>query len=212
LKNYLQLPEVQADLRRSISDYDPNCIQDTHDGVFARSHPNFKQTNYLKIELNSDDLTITNPISHRAHSLFFFYWSLLNISREKRSRQSAKRLIAVCPKWARKYNSLSHTIDDFLIGINTLSTTGKKDIDYKKKNVTCINLGITVNIDGNDITYFGGLFISLGDYPAQMSLNGFKESVSATHFCHLCDIQRDDLEEDICHKFPSITISQYRQR
>ncbi|CAF3885560.1 unnamed protein product [Rotaria sordida] len=81
--------------------------------------------NYLKIELNSDDLTITNPISHRAHSIFFFYWSLLNVSREKRSRQATKRLIAACPKWARKYNSLSHTVDDFLMGMHVLSTSGR---------------------------------------------------------------------------------------
>jgi len=34
-----------------------------------------------------------------------------------------------------------------------------------------------------------------------MSLNGFKESVAATHFCHLCDIQHDYLEEDISYDF-----------
>ncbi|CAF1431144.1 unnamed protein product, partial [Rotaria sp. Silwood1] len=195
LANYLQLPEVQADLHRVPPDYDTNCIQDTHDGIFARNHPDFQRATYLKIELNSDDLTVTNPISHRAHSIFFFYWSLLNVSREKRSKQTSKRLIAACPKWARKYNSLCHTIDDFLMGINQLSSTG-----------------ITININGNDVTYFGGLFISLGDYPAQMSLNGFKESVAATHFCHLCDIQHDNLEEDISYDFPAITLSQYRER
>ncbi|CAF3810936.1 unnamed protein product [Rotaria magnacalcarata] len=195
LKNYLRLPEVQVDIHRVLPDYDPSCIQDTYDAIFSRSHPNFQKSIYLKIELNSDDLTITNPISHRSHSIFFFYWSLLNVSREKRSAQTAKRLIAACPKWARKYNSLAHTMDDFLLGINELSTTG-----------------ITINVNGNDVTYFGGLFISLGDYPAQMSLNGFKESVSATHFCHLCDIQNNDLEEDIGHQFETITAAQYKER
>lgn len=63
-----------------------------------------------------------------------------------------------------------------------------------------------------DITYFGNLFFSLGDYPAQMSLNGFKESVAATHFCHLCDIQHDNLQDDICYDFEPITLSQYRER
>ena len=73
-------------------------------------------------------------------------------------------------------------------------------------------LGITISINGNDITYFGGLFISLGDSPAQMSLNGFKESVSAAHFCHLYDIQRKPLETDITYNFPIITLSEYRKR
>ncbi|CAF3963379.1 unnamed protein product [Rotaria sp. Silwood1] len=212
LANYLQLPEVQADLHRVPPDYDTNCIQDTHDGIFARNHPDFQRATYLKIELNSDDLTVTNPISHRAHSIFFFYWSLLNVSREKRSKQTSKRLIAACPKWARKYNSLCHTIDDFLMGINQLSSTGSLKTNYKKIKIYFRKLGITININGNDVTYFGGLFISLGDYPAQMSLNGFKESVAATHFCHLCDIQHDNLEEDISYDFPAITLSQYRER
>ncbi|CAM4789040.1 unnamed protein product [Rotaria magnacalcarata] len=186
---------ADTDLQRVIPDYDPNRIGDTHDGVFAQDHPNFKKSNYLKIEINFYGLTITNPISHRAHSIFFFYWSLLNVSKEKRSKQSAKRLIAVCLKWARKYNSLCHTVYDFLIGMNTLATTG-----------------ITININGAYETYYGGLFISLGDYPAQISLNGFKESVSATHFYHLCDIEHDHLEVDITHDFASITVTQYRER
>jgi hypothetical protein len=135
LEKYLRLPEVQADLHRAVPHYDPNCIQDIHDGDFARNHQNFEKSTYLKIELNSDDLTITNPISHRAHSIFFFYWSLLNVSREKRSKQSAKRLIAACPKWARKYNSLYHTINDFLMGINTLSTTGRVIVNYLNNNI-----------------------------------------------------------------------------
>jgi hypothetical protein len=45
-----------------------------------------------------------------------------------------------------------------------------------------------------------------------MSLNGFKESVSATHFCHLCDIQHDYLEEDISYDFTTITLAEYRER
>ncbi len=45
-----------------------------------------------------------------------------------------------------------------------------------------------------------------------MSLNGFKESVSAIHFCHLCDIQNNDLEEDVGHQFDTITAAQYKER
>lgn len=138
LKNYLELPEVQADLHRVLPDYDVNRIQDTYDGLFARGHPYFNNSTYLKIELNSDDLTVTNPISHRAHSIFFFYWSLLNVSSEKRSRQSAKRLIAACPKWARKYDSLYHTMDDFLMGINQLSTIGT--VKTKIKTIVSFSL------------------------------------------------------------------------
>jgi hypothetical protein len=194
--------------------YDPECIQDLHQGDFARNHSDFKSSTYLKIELNSDELTITNPISHRAHSIFFFYWSLLNVCREKRSKRSAKRLIAACPKWARKYDSLSHTIDDFLMGINVLSTTGTVTLILLTRDGLSVasNSGITITVNGRSITYRGGLFVSLGDYPAQMSLNGFKESVAATHFCHLCDIQHNHLEDDISYDFSPITLNEYRER
>ncbi|CAF2133147.1 unnamed protein product [Rotaria magnacalcarata] len=195
LKNYLELPEVQADINRVLPAYDPNCIQDTHDGMFARYHSNFSSSTYLKIELNSDNLTVTNPISHRAHSIFFFYWLLLNVARERRSRQSAKRLVDACLKWARKYGSLYHTMDDFLMGMHELSTTG-----------------ITISINDTDVTYYGGLFLSLGDYSAHMSLNGFKETVSATHFCHLCDIQHNNLEADIDYDFQSTATDEYKRR
>jgi hypothetical protein len=137
LSNYLQLPEVQSDMNRVWPSYGPDCIRDLHEGDLARNHPNFKNSNYLKIELKSDELTITNPISHRVHSMFFFYWSLLNVAREKRSKQSTKRLIAACPKWARKYDSLSHTIEDFLLGIHTLSTTGTVTF-YSSRARLCI--------------------------------------------------------------------------
>ncbi|CAM4786110.1 unnamed protein product [Rotaria magnacalcarata] len=195
LKNYLELPEVQADINRVLPAYDRNCIQDTHDGMFARYHSNFSSSTYLKIELNSDNLTVTNPISHRAHSIFFFYWLLLNVARERRSRQPAKRLVDACLKWARKYGSLYHTMDDFLMGMHELSTTG-----------------ITISINDTDVTYYGGLFLSLGDYSAQMSLNGFKETVSATHFCHLCDIQHNNLEADIDYDFQSTATDEYKRR
>ncbi|CAF4841078.1 unnamed protein product, partial [Rotaria sp. Silwood1] len=102
LEKYLRLPKAQDDLQRIPPGYDPNCIEDFHDGLFARNHPNFKNSTYLKIELNSDDLTISNPISHRVHSVFFFCWPLLNVLRKKRSKQAVKRLIAACAKWARK--------------------------------------------------------------------------------------------------------------
>ena len=127
LSNYLRLPEVQADLERVPANYDPNAINAVYDGDLARNHPHFSRQNHLKIELNSDDLTVTNPISHRAHSIFLFYWSLLNVSREKRSKQTAKRLIAACPKWARKYHSLNVTLEDFFMGMKILSTTGKNN-------------------------------------------------------------------------------------
>ncbi|CAF1070925.1 unnamed protein product [Didymodactylos carnosus] len=143
LKNYLLLPEVHADLHRQLPPYDPNYIKDVYDGKFGRNHPQFNQSTYLKIELNSDDLTVTNSISHRASSLFFFYWSLLNLSREKRAKHNAKRLIAACPKWARTYDSLHYTLQGFLADMKILSTIEiKSDTWLTLKNFICWHNGL----------------------------------------------------------------------
>ncbi|CAF1301350.1 unnamed protein product, partial [Didymodactylos carnosus] len=195
LKNFLQLRKVQHDLNKQIVPPNPNLIQDYHDGEFSRQHPYYKHQKYLKIELNSDDINLSNPVSHRSYKMLLYYWSLLNLSREVRSKQTAKRLVACCPSWLSDYDGLYHTIDDFLSGIQTLEKEG-----------------IQVTVDGTDQRYFGGLFFTIGDYLAQTSMHGFKESVSAKHFCPLCNVTLDGLEPDIDLPLNCITIDEYRRR
>ncbi|CAF1309486.1 unnamed protein product [Didymodactylos carnosus] len=212
LQQFLQLPEVQSDLERG-QQQTGNIMQDVNDGDLCINHPQFKNPKFLKIELSSDDLNLTNPVSHRSHSIFFFYWTLLNLSREHRSKQTSKRLVAACPKWARKYDALCNTVEDFLSGIQTLSTTGLKDhILLVFKQCVLKTQRIVVNINGQDERYYGGLFMTLGDYPAQMALHGFKESTSANHCCFKCDILSECIEEDIHIDLEDITNKEYKRR
>ncbi|CAF1333765.1 unnamed protein product [Didymodactylos carnosus] len=130
LANFLQLPEVQMDLDRRLPIHDPANIHDFYGGSFCINHPDFKRENYLKIELNSDDL----------------------------------------------------------------------------------NVSIEIDVNGRKKRYFGSLFFTLGDFPASTSLHGFKESVSAQHFCPCCDVTRNCFERDIDYEFPCITLEEYRTR
>ncbi|CAF1127806.1 unnamed protein product [Didymodactylos carnosus] len=142
LGHFLQLPEVQADLSADNTRND-GVMLDIHDGQFARNHPEFKNRSFLKIELNCgkyhsdsresllrrrwlclDDLNITNAVSHKIHKIFFVYWSLLNLNRDHRSGQAAKRLVAACDSKALKHGLLDRVLNDFLDGIKKLSTDG----------------------------------------------------------------------------------------
>ncbi|CAF4402481.1 unnamed protein product [Didymodactylos carnosus] len=179
LGNFLKLPEVQADLNR-LAVSTNEVMTDVHDGYFASSHPAFKDPTFLKIELNSDDLNITNAVSHKSHKVFFIYWTLLNLKRDHRSGQVSKRLVAACDSAALKYDLLDRVVGDFLDGVKTLCTTG-----------------LRVMSAGVEKIYFGGLFFTLGDYPAQQSIHGRKESVAAKKFCPCCDVAADNYIDSI---------------
>ncbi|CAF1595549.1 unnamed protein product, partial [Didymodactylos carnosus] len=51
--------------------------------------------------------------------------------------------------------------------------------------------GIRAIVNGNEKHYFGALFFTIGDYPAQQAIHGRKESVAANRFCPACDIPVD---------------------
>ncbi|CAF1558182.1 unnamed protein product, partial [Didymodactylos carnosus] len=203
LSQFLKLPEVQDDLNRAITSTYP-VMTDVSDGSFARSHPAFKDHNFLKIELNSDDLNITNAVSHKVHKVFFIYWTLLNLKRDHRSRQVSKRLIAACDSSALKYGLLDQVLADFLQSITKLCRDGiRVMIEGKEKyyrgeyffylefsSLTKLPRLLNANL-------LGALFFTIGDYPAQQAIHGKKESVSASRFCPCCDVMSDNYIDSI---------------
>ncbi|CAF0862895.1 unnamed protein product [Didymodactylos carnosus] len=166
LKNlamFLKLPEVQQDLTRPIGTIYPVML-DVTDGDFCRSHLLFQNNQYLKIELNSDDLNITNAVSHKLHKIFFVYWSLLNLRRDHRTGQVAKRLVTACDSKALKHDLFEQILSDFLTGIKVLATDG-----------------LRVMVDGSERIYKGALLFTIGDYPAQQAIHGRTESIPSNY-------------------------------
>ncbi|CAF1394107.1 unnamed protein product, partial [Didymodactylos carnosus] len=100
--------------------------------------------------------------------------------RDHRSGQVSKRLVAACDSAALKYDLLDRVVGDFLDDVKTLCTTG-----------------LRVMGAGVEKIYFGGLFFTLGDYPAQQSIHGRKESVAAKTFCPCCDVAADNYIDSI---------------
>ncbi|CAF1258562.1 unnamed protein product, partial [Didymodactylos carnosus] len=184
---------VQDDLNCSVATTLP-AMMDFQDGDFARQHPKFKFNEYLKIELNADDLNITNSISHRVHKVFLIYWSLLNLRREHRSTQISKRIIAACDWKALKHGLPAGILHDFFCSITKLA----KD-------------GIKIMINGVEKHYYVSPLYTLGDYPAQQAMHGRKESVSAARFCPGCDVLSNTYVNTIDQLPNNYTIADYNQ-
>lgn len=55
--------------------------------------------------------------------------------------------------------------------------------------------GITIDINGADVNFKGTLILCLGDNPAQCSMGGFKQSVSALKPCRSCDVDSESWKE-----------------
>ncbi|CAF1291738.1 unnamed protein product, partial [Didymodactylos carnosus] len=186
LRNFLKLPEVQQDITELATKPSTYPIMlDIHDGEFARTHPVFKTRDLLKIELNSDGLNITNAISNHIHKTFLFYWSLLNLRRDPRSLQASKRLVVACPE------------DDLTANVLQQITSKLKFADFVRCLQQMAKDGVDVVINGARKIYQVALFFTSGDYPAQQTLHGRKESVSALKFCPCCNVTNDDYKDNI---------------
>ncbi|CAF1627355.1 unnamed protein product, partial [Didymodactylos carnosus] len=81
--------------------------------------------------MSCDDLTLTNQVTNRKHKLFLFYWGLLNLGREQRSKQLWKRLLAVVPKKTMLETTIAQIMSDFINGLLTLWFEGININDYK---------------------------------------------------------------------------------
>ena len=97
LEKLLNLPEVWDFFRHPNTSND--WIQrDINDSKYVKNHRlQENQTNFLKIALYYDDVEIQNPLqSSQKYKLSMFYFKLLNIPVQFRSKLSSVSLLAVC--------------------------------------------------------------------------------------------------------------------
>ena len=180
LRSFLSMPEVQ----NSICDAGPlsqELMIDVIDGTFLRDSDFLeKYHNSLLIAAYGDDFEIVNPIgSHtRHHKLSIFYYVLLNIPPEFRSKLSVIQLIAVAKSVDIKKYGASSLLSDFMAGLNSLQK------------------GVSLSIAGRDVLHHGLLVIFMGDTPAAQAAGGFKEGVGgARKPCRTCDIEAGSLSK-----------------
>ena len=174
----LSMPEVQQ-----VFDNVNSCdlIYDFCDADYLRHHSLQSTSSTLNLCLYTDDFEIANPIGvHRKkHKITAFYWLLLNIPPEYRSKLSAIQLLAI-----------ARTADIRKCGVNGL-------LQDFKSTIFELHDGIMFSIDGyGDKTYRGFLVCVLADTPAAQLLGGFKEGVGlAVSPCRSCDVKRNCLTQ-----------------
>jgi len=176
LRAVLSMPEVQSVLSTVNSS---EFIYDFCDADYLRQHPLQTDSTTLNLCIYTDDFEIVNAIGvHRKkHKITAFYWTLLNIPPEYRSKLSAIQLLALArTSDVRKYG-VAGLLQDF------------------KSTMFDLHNGISFCIDNVGVkTYKGFLVCVLADTPAAQLLGGFKEGVgTAVSPCRSCDVKRDCL-------------------
>jgi len=175
----LSMPEVQSVLGTK-SNHSEFCVE-VCEAFFAQQHHLQNSSSCLKFCIYTDEFEIVNPIgSHRKkHKITAFYWTLLNIPAEFRSRLSAIQLLALAKTChVKKYlNSTEKLLHDF------------------KSALALLKSGMVIEIAGGQPTVFNGyLMYALADTPAAQLLGGFKEGVGkANSPCRSCDIKRSEM-------------------
>ena len=125
-----------------------------------------------------------------------FYFQLLNIPPDFRSKLSAIQLVACAKSTDVKEFGFKKLLADFIIGLQKLYN------------------GCTLTVCGSTKLYHGLLVYVLGDTLAAQMLGGFKEGVgSAQKPCRTCEIARDDLSNSRCSDdFAKRDENEYRDR
>jgi hypothetical protein len=180
LENLLSMPEV-ADILNNHGSNMATFIQDVSQGSYVSSH-DFVQThrNALLFCLYYDDYEVVNPIgTHRKkHKQSVFYFQLLNLPPEFRSRLSSIQLIACAKSGDVKEFGVENLLCDFVKGLQKL---------YE---------GVLLNVAGSEKLCHGLLAYVVGDTLAAQMLGGFKEGVgTATKPCRTCEISHNQLPD-----------------
>lgn len=186
LKQLIDLPEVQAAIVASRQST-PSSMTDFVDGSYCRQHRLFSKQS-IQISGYYDDIEVVNPIGvhTRKHKLSLFFWTLLNIPPQYRSKLSCIQIIAIAKTRDCKDFGLDLLLHDFVSAMQVLH-----------------NDGISVSTESGEIILYGGLLAFFGDTPAANLIAGFKEGVGfAQKVCRTCEASRNEIAvmvtEDEC--------------
>lgn len=128
LQALINLPEINAAV--STPHYsESSMMKDVCDGAYMRTHPLFrKDPNALAIILNHDDMEVANPLgSHvKKNKLAMFYFSLVNIPPQFRSKLATIQLVAIARSRDLKKHGVDKLLENFVSTLNELQSKGIK--------------------------------------------------------------------------------------
>ena len=187
LKKWLQLllniPQIWEFVQASGVSQSRDLKYDFSDGSYLKEHRlSSEGSPFLKVVLSYDDVEIQNPLrSNKKHKLAMFYFTLLNIPPQHRSKLRSIFPFAICRSLDLKKKGIDNLLRDFISTIGDL----RKGLDFE--------------INGITITCWGDLIGALCDTPAAALLGGFKESSSfARQCCRMCDCDNEFAQEHFC--------------
>ncbi|XP_052131088.1 uncharacterized protein LOC127751490 [Frankliniella occidentalis] len=160
-------------------------------GIAYRKHPvvlKYKDSKSegegppLCVILYHDGIDPSDTASARSgkNNMVFFYWTLGNIHPKFRSTIKAIQLYAIVKSTDLKKYGYAPIMDNLIKAINVLSSTG-----------------VSFNLNTQKRLFHGFLECSLGDYPAQAALSGFKMAVTAGKPCRECYVSNEENYIDI---------------
>ncbi|KAK3918481.1 Zinc finger protein SNAI1 [Frankliniella fusca] len=175
------------------------------DGIAYRKHPvvlKYKDSESegppLCVILYHDGIDPSDTASARSgkNNMVFFYWTLGNIHPKYRSAIKAIQLYAIVKSTDLKKYGYAPIMNNLIKAINVLSSTG-----------------VSFNLKTQKRLFHGFLECSLGDYPAQAALGGFKMSVTAEKPCRECYVSNEENYIDISDfsKFQLRDIEQHKK-
>ena len=172
----LALPEFQTGFDNGMSS---DLCYDFADAAYVRQHEIGVTSTTLLLRLYTDDFEVVNPIgAHRKkHKITAFYWTLLNIPPEHRSKLSTIQLLAMAKSQHIRKFGVQKLLQDFNNTLNKLWS------------------GVNFCFDDGQVHLYNGFLVcALADTPAAQLLGGFKEGVgSAISPCRSCDVKQSDM-------------------
>lgn len=166
--------------------FDNKFYCDVSDGSIFRDHALFSvNPNAFQILLYFDDIEICNPLGKKVgvHKLGVFYYSLLNLPLEYRSKTPSIRLVAIIKRKKIKtygMNTVLQRINDDLIALES---------------------GVLMNFNEQQSLVKGALIGFCGDTLAAHEFAGFKEGVGfAYQKCRHCECTFDVMQAHFAGK------------
>ena len=181
VKKYLQDPVILKEVLEGHESPD-NIMRDFCDGQYIKNLPLAMNAPCLHFLINTDSVEITNPIgAHvKKHKIDVFYWTLLNVRPELRSKWKNIQLLGLCKTFYLKKYGLSKFLAPFISDLQLLQN------------------GVDINVNGVSYNFHGVLIAAVADTPAAGFLGNLKQSCGlAKKGCRTCNITNDQMSNVI---------------
>lgn len=165
-----------------------NILTDINDGIYFQTNELFKNdNNAFQIQLYYDDFETTNPLGSKtgAHKMGALYFTIRNLPPFLNSELKHIHLLALFYAIDLKNISFNEILQPIINDVKILETEG----------ISCKG------------TIFYGTFCGISyDNLGGNQIHGMVESFSATHFCRICEVNKNLIQDIFSEKDSRIVL------